>query len=356
MADTMTRRMHRQHLWGRPFTSIDEAMRAFGAMQAQEFQPAMWGIGARVAGVVEVDVRSAYAAGTLLRTHILRPTWHFVHAADIRWMLLATAARVHAVNGYYYRSTGVDEQVAARARTVFEHALGDGQHLTRKELAVDLAAAGLPSAGVPLSYVVTRGELDGVLVSGAMRGKQHTYALLDLRAPGPPMTDRDEALAELARRFFGSRGPATAKDFATWASLTLTEARRSVEMLGTEVDTDRIDGRVMHVVGAEPQIRSRSPVVDLLQNYDEAVVGYYDSRDAMMRPDGPQTALVPQGRPMLLDGRLAGFWRHSLDGEIADVMAMPSLAIDEAALAKAVQRFGRFVGRETRTIVRSSVA
>ncbi|HEY2796171.1 MAG TPA: winged helix DNA-binding domain-containing protein [Micromonosporaceae bacterium] len=351
MAGLVARRMHRQHLWGRPFASVDDAIRAFGAMQAQEFRPAMWGIGARVAGAREADVLDAFAAGTLLRTHILRPTWHFVHAADIRWMLLASAPRVHAVNAYYYRSTGVEDRVAARARTIFETILGDGQQLTRKELAVSLAEAGLPDSGVPLAYVVIRAELDGVLVSGAMRGKQPTYALLDLRAPGPAATDRDEALAELARRFFGTRGPATVKDFATWASLTLTEARRCIEMLGPEVQTDEIDGRTMHVVGAEPSARTRLPIVDLLQDYDEYVVGYSDSRDAMFRPDGPQSALVARRRPLVQDGRLIGFWRHTETDGAVTVEANTADAPDRPALDAAVQRFGEFLARETRLIL-----
>ncbi|HEY1486000.1 MAG TPA: winged helix DNA-binding domain-containing protein [Micromonosporaceae bacterium] len=348
----VTRRMYGQHLWGSPLDSVDEVIRAFGAIQAQEFLPAEWSIAARLSDADETDVRAAYRSGSLLRTHILRPTWHFVHSADIRWMLLATARRVHAVNGYYYRATGVDEQVGARARAVFETALGDGQHLTRRELAELLAAAGLPSSGNGLAYVVIRAELDGVLVSGAMRGKQHTYALLDLRSPGPAATDRDEALAELARRYFSARGPATIKDYCVWASLTVADAKRGIDILGDELQVEDVEGRTYRsVAGTVPGRRRRKPVIDLLQDYDEYVVGYSQSRDLILRPDGPQSALGARIRPMLLDGYLFGHWKHAVTkgGDVV-VEARPSrpfTAAESAAMDAAVARFGRFLRAAT---------
>jgi hypothetical protein len=344
VSDLIARRMHTQHLWGRPMASIDHVIRHFGAIQAQEFLPAKWSIAQRLTGVTDRDVHAAFADGRLLRTHILRPTWHFVHAADIRWMLLASAPRVHAANAYYYRRTGVDEQVAKRSRSVFEQALGDGGHLTRTELAGRLEAAGMPVKGVALAYVIMRAELDGVLVSGP---EKDSYALLDLRAPGAPAVDRDAAIAELVRRYFTGRGPATVKDFCTWATFTVTEARRGLDLLGAELVAEELDGRTYWSAPAAGAVRPSSPAVTLLQDYDEYVVGYFDSRDVIMHPDGPAAALAARLRALLVDGRVVGHWKHAVkDGraEVTAVMSRPFTKPEAIAMDRAVEQFGAFLG------------
>ncbi len=350
MSDLVVRRMHRQHLWGPPLASVDEVIRAFGAMQAQEFVPAKWSIVARsTATAAEVD--TAFADGRLLRTHVLRPTWHFVHADDIRWMLVASAPRVHVVNAHYYRRGGVDDDVAARSRVVFDRVLRDGQQLTRGELAGALAAAGMPFTGGPLAYVIMRAELDGVLISGAMRGKRHTYALLDARVPAAPPGDRDEALARLSRAFFAARGPATVKDYRTWASLTVSDARRGMDALGAELVDEVIDGRTYWSVpgdgAADRASAPPGPVIDLLQDYDEYVMGYSESRDVMIGSTGPSVAVSARLRAMLLDGRLIGFWRHTMTkgaAEIELILPRPLSRAETVAMRAAVNRFGAFLG------------
>jgi Winged helix DNA-binding domain len=345
--------MHRQHLWGPPAPSIDAVIRDFGAMQAQEFLPAKWSIAQRMSGVTDHDVHAAFTAGTLLRTHILRPTWHFVHADDIRWLLMASAPRVHATNTYYYRETGVDEKIVARSRLVFERVLSDGQQRTRQELAVALAAAGMPVTGVSLAHVIMHAELDGVLISGPMKGKQHTYMLLDVRVPGTSSLSRDEAVVKLIRRYFASHGPATDRDFSRWASFTLAETRRGLEMLGSEVVAEEVGDRIYWSVPSDRDdvIREKSAppstVIDLLQDYDEYVVGYFDSRDVMMRPDGPTAALVARRRPLLHDGRLIGFWKHTLIATGVEIETFIHRALtkpESDAMQIAADRFGAFLG------------
>ncbi|MBB5868802.1 hypothetical protein F4553_002181 [Allocatelliglobosispora scoriae] len=349
MSEIAARRMHRQHLWGPALASIDDVVRDFGAMQAQEFLPAKWSIAQRAAGITDSDVDAAFAAGTLLRTHVLRPTWHFVHTADIRWILAASAPRVHAVNGYYYRKTGVDDEAAARGRAVFARVLADGRQLTRAELAGHLAAAGMPLTGVPLAYMIIHAELEGMLVSGAMRGKQHTYALLDSRTSAAPPPDREEALAMLTRRYFACHGPATIKDYCTWASLTAGEARRSVASLGTEVRTEVVGERTyLFVPGASPPAAPpASPVIDLLQDYDEYVFGYLDSRDVMLRRGGPELPMPSRPRALLLDGVALGFWQHTATKsavEVSTVLPRRLTAPESAAMQRAADRFGAFLG------------
>ncbi|HZD99577.1 MAG TPA: winged helix DNA-binding domain-containing protein [Micromonosporaceae bacterium] len=356
MNDLVGRRMRRQNLWGPPLTSVDDVVRGFGAMQAQEFRPAKWSIAQRASGVTEVDVDAAFAAGRLLRTHVLRPTWHFVHADDIGWILSASAPRVHAANAYYYRQTGVDDDVTRRSRAVFERVLGDGTHLTRKELAAHLAEAGMAVTGVPLAYVIIRAELDGVLVSGAMKGNQQTYALLDVRVPGWMRTDRDEALAELTRHYYARHGPATVRDYRTWASLTAAEARRGIDLVGSAMVSETIDDRTYWLLTVDDDAAARArppgdPVIDLLQDFDEYVIGYSESRDVILTAGGPTETLRARLRPVLLDGRLVGYWRHALTASAVEIETVDVPAfrgVRAAAMQAAADRFGAFVGRPAR--------
>lgn len=318
-------------------------------MQAQEFGPAKWALAQRADGVTVADVEAAFEAGTLLRLHILRPTWHFVHADDLRWMLRVSAPRVHKANAYHYRVTGVDDDVARRSRVILEKVLADGRHATRKEIAAILAAADLPSAGVPLVATMMRAELDGVIVSGVMQGKQHTYALVDARVPAGAEPDEDEALAELTRRYLVMRGPATVKDYATWASLTVTDARRGLAMLADAVVSEEIGGRqYWSLAGDHRSTALKRPVVDLVQCYDEVVMGYSESRDVVVPPDRLLGAWQARWHAVLLDGHVVGQWRFTVgrDGVAVETdMWRTFTSAERAVMTNAVDRLGGYFGR-----------
>ena len=170
--------------------------------------------------------------GRILRTHILRPTWHFVHRDDLRWLTALSAPRLHQGNAGMYRRTGIDAAAADRSGQVLAEAVRGGHHLTREQLAAQLQDAGFAATGLELAYLIMHAEISGVLTSGSpVRSPggalKQTYALFDERVPaGPaePLT-RDEALGELARRYFTSRGPATVKDCADWSGLTMADVR-----------------------------------------------------------------------------------------------------------------------------------
>ena len=202
-----------------------EVVAWLGAAQAQDYAGAKWALGLRAKGLTDAAVEQAFDEGAILRTHILRPTWHFVAPADIRWMLALSAPRVHAVNAYAYRTFELDAAVLARSRAALERALAGGRQLTRLELAKVLQRAGVQADGPRLAHVMMHAELDAVICSGARRGKQFTYALLEERAPRAKVLPRDEALAELTRRYFASHGPATLRDYVWWSGLTARDAR-----------------------------------------------------------------------------------------------------------------------------------
>ena len=302
-------------------------------------------------GARDDSVEEAFAAGRILRTHVLRPTWHFVSPADIRWLLTATAPRVQARCAYRYRQLGLDAATLRRGDEALAGALRGGAQLTRAGAAAALAAAGIGVEGQRLPYLLMHAELEAVVCSGPRRGKQHTWALLDERAPEAVDLPRDEALGELARRYFTSHGPATAKDFATWASLTLEEVRAAVEAAGPALRSEELGGLVLWMGAGEPGRAPavRSPLVRLVQGYDEYIMGYTETKRVIAPPSVDWS---PADRPIanlviLLDGRVAGYWRRSIrrDEVVVEVALLaPFDDAQTAALEAEAARYGEFLG------------
>src|SRR5882672_3707428 len=166
-------RLRSQRLIGTPYPSPERVLQAFGAMQAQEFTVAKWSIAMRTARADITTIDRLLARGVILRTHVVRPTWHFVLPADLPWLLALTAPRVDALNASMYRQLQLDAKVFRRSHAVLERLLAAGHHLTRTEIAAHLHRARLPSSGFALAYVLMKAELDAVICSGAIRGKQH---------------------------------------------------------------------------------------------------------------------------------------------------------------------------------------
>ena len=298
-------RMRIQRLWGPRFQTPRDVVRWLGAMQAQEFAVAKWSIAQRTRDMNRAAVEQAFAAGVIVRTHVLRPTWHFALGEDLRWLLTATAPRVHALNAYYNRQHKLDAKLLTKSNSLIAKALEGGAHLTRAELAAVLKRGGIRAAGTRLAYIVMRAEFDAVVCSGAMKGKQHTYALLDERIPNGKLLDGEAALAELTRRYFTSRGPATLNDFARWSSLTAAQAREGLALVATELESDVIDGTTYWFVPAPPRASaSAKPRVDLVQGYDEIIMSYSESRDASFVPVDSRLL-----HAVLLDGRMIGKWK-----------------------------------------------
>lgn len=353
-ADVARRRLANQRLNGAPCRTPAEAVAWLAAVQAQDFAGAKWALSLRLAGAGEAALDQAFDEGALLRTHLLRPTWHFVTPADIGWLLALTAPRVHAANAPLYRQTGVDPEVRQRSRAALTQALRGGRPLTRAELRAKLEQAGLePGDGLRLAYILMAAELDGLLCSGPRRAKQFTYALLEERAPAASTPQREEALAELARRFFLSRGPASAEDLAKWSGLTLGEARRGLAAVQGDLVSEEVEGQVLWSGPAASPARARRPSALLLSIYDEYFSGYKDRRHiatpeaaARLRALGNAATYV-----LVVDGQIAGAGRRTLSAAEAVVelsLFRPLAPAEDQAVAEALQRFSEFVGRPAR--------
>jgi len=349
--DLARERLRSQRLVGAPFTKPEEVVGWLGAVQAQDYAGAKWAVAQRTKGCTEADVEEACRDGRILRTHVLRPTWHLVLPADIRWMLALSAPRIRAAMSFYDRRLGLTDAVCARSAEAMTRALRGGNHLTRTELARVLAAAGIPAAGQRLGHLMARAEIDAVICSGARRGKQSTYALLDERAPAARPVARDDALGELAGRYFASRGPATPQDFAWWSGLTVADARRGVERARPRLRELTVDGTRYWRGPSKAAAPSPRTAVHLLPNFDELLVAYGD-RSASIDPARLKNigvwAMVIANNVVTIDGRVVGGWRRTLGkgGAIVETrLAGRRLsAVERAGLRAAAERYARFLG------------
>jgi hypothetical protein len=330
-----------------PATAAD-VVRRLGAVQAQDYAGAKWALALRTrAGLTDGAVEAEVDAGRILRTHVLRPTWHFVVPEDIRWMLALTGPRISRVLAGYNRTLELTPAVLRRTNAVIAKALRGGRHLTRAELAAALARARIALGGFRLGRIVAQAEVDGVVCSGARRGRKDTYALLDERVPACPPRDRDEALGELARRYFPTRGPATAHDFAWWSGLTVADARRAVEIAGKVLSRVEIDGRP-HWMGEAAPASPRKARAHLLPNYDEYFIGLLD-RSAIGRRLG-SVARVTGGNALIrhvvvVGGQIVGGWRRTADGVHLDLDCRLTPA-ERRLVARAEQDLRDFFRRE----------
>jgi hypothetical protein len=330
-------RLRNQRLVASACKTAEAVVAHLGAVQSQDYTGAAWALGQRAPGLTAADVEAAFSAGRVLRTHVLRPTWHFVAPADIRWMLALTAPQVHARMRTYDKPLELDAKVYAKARAVMERALEGGRFLTRTELGAALRRARIVAAGQRLAHLVMHAELEGAICSGPRRGKQFTYALLAERAPKARALTREAALAELARRYFASHGPATLRDFVWWSGLRVKDAAAGV-VLG-KVDALKTPPRACSAPGANY----------LFSNYDEYLIAYRD-RDAVLDPGRARNLGFLQEFPhqIVLDGRVAGSWRRHLSDTRATVVAKPFNPLnkrDQRALEGQAEACGRFFGR-----------
>lgn len=324
------------------------------ASQAQDFAGAKWALGLRTAGDSDADVEAVFNRGEILRTHVLRPTWHFVPQEDLRWLLELTGPSVLAHAKYRLRQLDLDVRTLRKAADVMARALEGGNHLTRDELRAALHDARLRPDGQRLAYMLMFAELEAVICSGPRIGKQFSYALFDERAPRAKSLPRAEALAELSLRYFTSRGPATPHDFAKWSGLPISDAKKGLSEVAAQLAETQIDG--MAYWSAKRVGSTGGNRADLLSVYDEYMCSYRD-RSAICAPQYAKR-LVSQGAALsyllVLEGQICGTWKRSFtkNGVALRVTPFRKLSGTERSwIEEAAQRFARFYGAARRAEV-----
>ena len=349
--DITQQRLRNQKLVASDLHTPLEIVSWLGVVQSQDYAGAKWALALRAPGLRDAEVERACDDGKILRTHILRPTWHFVAPEDLRWMQQLVGPRLKAANSHYCRKSGLDERTLAKSRRIIEGALRNGHYLTRTALAAVLAKNGIKGDRLHLAYLMMDCEIDHVICSGPRQGKQFTYALVEERAPKQRRLAGDESLAELTRRYFTSHGPATVHDFAWWSGLTAGHARRGLEALGKAVASETVKDVTYWSATPKAQPASgagKRPTVLLLPNYDEYLNALKD-RSLAFDPLGPPPGLNAfAGAPhqLVIDGILRGAWRRVTTDKSVTVAVKPFRPLakrEKDALAEAVAWHGTFL-------------
>jgi hypothetical protein len=344
------RRMQSNRLLGARLNEPDDVVRWLGAVQAQDYAGAKWAVGQRSNVATDAGMDQLFNDGAILRTHLLRPTWHFVVPADIRWMLKLTGPRVNVANAHMYRQLELDSSVFSRSHAALERALAGGARRTRPELASALRHAGIEASALRLAYIVMRAELDAVVCSGGLRGRQFTYALFDDRVLSGRTLDADEALGELASRYFTSHGPAQVQDYTKWSGLTTAMATAGIEMATPRLLDETVEGKRYFFGSRAGAGRLKAPVVHLLPNYDEHVNAYRDYSASFdpgrLEPRPDNAALI--AHIVVLDGQVIGGWRRTISRTgitITTDLLVKLSEPEQAALMSAAADYGRFMAR-----------
>ena len=345
-------RLISQKIASTEFKTPSEIVRWMGAMQAQDYAMAKWAIGVRLTNLNEKIIDSAIDKGEILRIHVLRPTWHFVSADDIYWMLQLSAPKVKSSLKSRHNQLELTESVIAKTSSIIEKTLSNQICLTRDELRNEFHKAGIRTDENRLSHILFRSELDGIICSGPIKENKLTYALLQERVPHKKDLSRDESLAELAKRYFSSRCPATLEDFIWWSNLTIKDARTAFNLIKSEFYQET-RGSIKYLISnsfSEPTLKNAA--VNLLPAYDEFLISYRDRSSSLSEVNNKRTVsdngiFYPT---IVVNGQVAGLWKRIFQRNKVIVSIDFFQPPDKTSLikiAKKVSAFGRFLGKET---------
>lgn len=349
LSDVSSNRLNNQHIVNPSNLSVQKLVHRMGALQAQSYKWVKWAVGIRLPGSTLDTVEKAIAEGDIIRTHLLRPTWHVVSADDLRWMLKLTAPRVKIAMRSRHKQLELTDEVIAETNKIIEKELKENDYLTRKELVRRFEEAGFKNENNLASHILLRAELDGVMCSGPTEGKHHTYALFEKRVPQTRPLTKEESLQRLTTLYFTSHGPATLDDFVWWSGLTKTAARKAIEMIEPGFEKEEIDEKI---VWFKPDHHISSPAqAYLLPAYDEFIVGYTD-RSAVLSDDNHKKVISMNGifKPVIvIDGKVAGIWKRKISERSLKVEAEFFNSTDKKSnrlTEQAAECFAKFLDKE----------
>jgi hypothetical protein len=338
-------RLVNQQIVTSAFNSVAGITRWMGAVQAQDFPMSKWAMGVRLPGSTDKTVESAIHCGEIIRTHVLRPTWHFVAAEDVYWMLQLSAPQIKTAARTRDKELGLSEAVFTKSNIIIEKALRDGNHLTRETLVALLAAEGFKNENNRVSHLLMRAEIEGIIGSGSLKAGKQTYALLAERVPETKAMKRDEAAESLAIRYFKSHGPATLKDFVWWSGLPVKECRYALEAVKNMLVSATIDSDIYWF-----QKPATLPVLEknnvfLLPAFDEFIISY-KNRAAALPFENHIKTISNNGifRPMIVhNGHIIGIWKRIIKNDKINLDTEYFGSPDKATKSKVKEAFERYV-------------
>lgn len=306
-------RLSNQQVSHQRFNKPKDVVAWMGAMQAQDYGMARWAIGVRLPSSNSTTVQQAIDKGEIVRTHLLRPTWHFVSAADAGWIIDLTAPHIKALMKSRLKELELTPKVLSKSLSILDKLLRDGVHLTREEIVTALQKHKIVTGDQRSSHLLMWAELEKIICSGAIQGKKNTYAHFGKRVREQKPLSRDEGLYRLAERYFTSHGPATLLDFANWSGLPMTDVRKAIKLTEDILTSEKIDSNVyfLREGGAGD---SAFDQVYFLPAFDEFVIGYKDRRACLL---DEHKAVVISNNGMFFPivvfrGKVVGSWKKSI--------------------------------------------
>lgn len=309
-AEIIRLRLQNQQLIGSTYKKPEDVVKWIGAIQAQDYAGCKWALGLRTINATDKSVEDAINKNKIVRTHVLRPTWHLVHPQDIRWMLMLTAPRVHAFCAFGYRKMELTDTIFKKAHKVFAKALEGGKQLTRTELAAQLQKAKIATDDLRMIHLLIHAELEALICNGAKRDKQFTYALMDDCIPSTKSITKEEALVKLTEGYFKSHGPATLEDFNWWSGLTAKDAKLGLENCKTILLSETIGSKTYWITNETASLKIK-PSLLLLPSFDEYTVSY---KDRSLVVDAAAAKKTGNGifKPLLIvNGEAKGIWKRN---------------------------------------------
>lgn len=345
-------RLYNQFISKKASDNIEDLVFKMGALQAQDYNMVKWAIGTRSPNSTVIDFDKAIDEAKIIRTHLLRPTWHIISAKDIYWMLDLTAPQIKSAMKSRDKGLGLDETVCKKCNKIIEKAILSGGSLTRDEIVkILIDKANICNDNNRVYHILMRAELDKLICSGETKGKQRTYALLEERVPEKKTLTKSEALFELAKRYFTTRGPATLQDFIWWSGLSANNARLALESCKHGLQSEIIDSQKYWFTSISPTRKSKKDQLYLLPAFDEFIICYRD-RSAIFSLENHSKAVLKNGifKPVIImNNEVVGTWRPNAkkDSTLIEITLFDSNKIINAKLIEnEVRKFGKFINRK----------
>lgn len=351
------RRLRIQRITGESFPTAAAAVHHFVCLQAQDAPSAAWSLGQRMDAATFGAVLAEQRACGFLRTHILRPTWHYVTPNDLRWIQTLIGPRIERITERRRHQLGIEPADIDVCFRRLSQLLGDGSEMTRSELTPHLADLGTGPPGEVMAHLMIMAEIHCIVISGQPRTAtaltaEHTYALADHNLPTASHRPKDaaSALRELTLRFFTAYGPATERDLSRWSSLPLTPIRQAIADLGDRLERIPVEGDVLLVGGDAPLMRSQPPEASLLPSFDPLALSAPDHPFPRRGETVDRTRLTAQGGVgiAVVNGRDIGTYARRVTAQRIAVSIRPESRVsagERAALTDAATRMAEFYER-----------
>ena len=334
------------------FKSPGETVRWMGAIQAQDYAMSKWAVGVRLMDPDILNFQSAYDNGEIIRIHVLRPTWHLVSSDDIYWMLELSSPKVKSSLKTRHRQLELSDAIINMTQNILEKKLTGGISLTREEVAAEFNKEKIRTDENRLSHILFCAEMEGLVCSGPVKRDKLTYSLLHERVPQKKDLLKDEALAELAKRYFNSRSPATLEDFIWWSNLSATDARNALEFIKPCLMSETTDSGKYWFPDSFSSKKITGKQVHLLPAYDEFLISYRDRSSSLSGVHNKKT-ISNNGifyPTIVINGQVSGLWKRTMIKEKVIVSLYffePPQKHVLNLIINTVDTFGKFLNKTT---------